>query len=172
MKIGDSMKLSEFKQIDENIDLDKYIEFREDVKKSMLHPEWLGDFSKDDLIKLLDTGSKIWIYYDNDKPVCSMMLIPSDEKGLAKFNIDLDYHIVADYGPIFVNPKYQGNGLQYQMLLYLDNYIVEHGYKYAATTVHPDNIYCINNILKDGFEKKGYHEFSRGPRNIYLKEVN
>ena len=44
------MILQELKCINKNIDLDEYIEFREMVKQNMEHPEWLGDFSKEDLI--------------------------------------------------------------------------------------------------------------------------
>ena len=46
------MKLEEFTCISENIDIDKYIKFKEQVKKYMQYPEWLGDFSKNDLIKI------------------------------------------------------------------------------------------------------------------------
>ena len=60
----------------ESIDLDRYIELREKVKENMQYPEWLGDFSKEDLIYLLNNNSKIWIYYLENEPVCSMMLIP------------------------------------------------------------------------------------------------
>ena len=78
------IKLSDLKCISENIDLDEYIEFRQLVLDSMPHPEWLGDFSKDDLKYLLDNGSKIWIFYLEDKPVSSMMMIPLDEKSIKK----------------------------------------------------------------------------------------
>ena len=44
------MRLNELNCIDDNINLDEYIEFREKVKKNMEHPEWLGDFSKEDLL--------------------------------------------------------------------------------------------------------------------------
>lgn len=165
------MRLKELKCINESINLDEYIEFREKVKEKMKYPEWLGDFSKEDLIKLLNNNSKIWIYYLGTEPVCSMMLIPSDEKSLNKFNLDLDYNEVADYGPMFVNPKYVGNGLQYQMLKEIDEYCVNFGYEYAVATIHPDNIYSINNLLKDNFEYKNTKNFKRGVRNIYLKKL-
>lgn len=165
------MKLKELFCISENINVDEYIEFREYVKENMLHPEWLGDFSKEDLENLLSSNSKIWIYYLDKEPVCSMMLIPSSEKSLSKFELDLDYREVADYGPMFVNPKYVGNGLQYQMLKGLDEYCVNNKYKYVASTIHPDNVYSINNLLKDGFECKNTKEFKRGIRNIYLKKL-
>jgi len=164
------MKLEELRTVNKNIDLDEYIEFRELVKDNMEYPEWLGDFSKDDLVNLINSNSIIWIYYLDKEPVCSMMLIPSTEKDLNKFEIDLNYKEVVDYGPMFVNPKYIGNKLQYQMLKELDKYCIELGYKYAASTIHPDNIYSINNLVRDDFELIGTKEFTRGIRNIYLKK--
>ena len=165
------MKLNELICINDNIDLDEYIKFRELVKENMENPEWLGDFSKEDLIELLNNNSKIWIYYINNEPVCSMMIIPSDKKSLLKFELDLDCKEVVDYGPMFVNPKYVGNKLQYQMLEKLDNYCINLGYKYAAVTVHPDNNYSINNLIKDNFKYKNTKTFKRGIRNIYVKNL-
>lgn len=165
------MNLNDLRCVNDNINLDKYIEFRESVKKEMEYPEWLGDFSKEDLKALLSDNSKIWIYYLDEEPICSMMLIPANEKSLKKFDIDLNYKEVADYGPMFVSKKYVGNKLQYQMLKELDKYCLSLGYKFAASTIHPDNIYSINNLIKDNFEYKNTKEFARGIRNIYLKEL-
>ena len=164
------MKLEDLRFINENVDLDKYIVFREEVKKHMEHPEWLGDFNKEDLVTMLNTGSKIWVYYLDNDPVCSMMLIPADQRSLDKFELKLDYMEVADYGPMFVNPKYVGNGLQYQMLIELDDYCKQLGYKYAAGTIHPDNIFSIRNLVKDDIEYKNTKTFTRGIRNIYVKQ--
>lgn len=165
------ISLNDLKYINENINLDEYIGFRENVKEYMEHPEWLGDFGKEYLVTMLKENSKIWIYYSNQEPVCSMMLIPSTKKSLKKFEIDLDYKDVVDYGPMFVNPKHVGNGLQYQMLKELDRYCLKLGYKYAVSTVHPENIYSVNNLLKDEFEQISQKEFKRGIRNIYLKKL-
>lgn len=165
------MKLENLKRIDDNIDLDKYIEYREYVKSNMQHPEWLGDFTKEDLEKLLSSGTKIWIYYLDNDFVCSMMSIPSSEKDMVKFDLNLDYKEVIDYGPMFVNPKYVGNKLQYQMLKYLDEYVKSKGYKTAVGTIHPDNIYSINNLIKDDFILTGSRNFKRGTRNIYVKKL-
>lgn len=165
------LKLKELNCTCEEIDLDKYITFRELVKENMEYPEWLGDFSREDLEFLLKNNSKIWLYYLNEDFVCSMMLIPADEGFLSKFGITLDYKEVADYGPIFVSPQYVGQGLQYQMLQELDNYCSIVGYKYAISTVHPDNIYSINNFVRDSFEYRSTKEFKRGTRSIYLKKL-
>ena len=116
------MKLDDLKCVNDNIDLDEYVDFRELVKQNMEYPEWLGDFSKNDLVNMLKNGSKIWVFYKDNEPVASMMLIPSDEDALRKFGLDLNYREVVDYGPMFVNPKYVGNKLQYQMLQKIDKY--------------------------------------------------
>ena len=111
------------------------------------------------------------VYYLNSVPVCSMMLIPADKKSLDKFGLDLVVEEVVDYGPMMVRPEYVGNRLQYQMLKTIDNYSIANGYKYAAGTIHPENIYSINNLLKDDFKLIGQKEFKRGIRNIYLKTL-
>ena len=165
------MNLNSLKCIDNNIDLDKYIEYREYVKSYMEHPEWLGDFTKEDLEKLLNSGTKIWIYYLDNNFVCSMMSIPSSEKDMVKFDLNLDYKEVIDYGPMFVNTKYVGNKLQYQMLKYLDEYVKSKGYKTAVRTINSDNIYSINNLIKDDFILTGSRNFKRGTRNIYVKKL-
>lgn len=165
------MNLENLICINDNINLKEYIKFRELVKENMPNPEWLGDFSKEELENMLNNNTKIWIYYLNKEPVCSMMIIPSTEKDISKFELNISHTLAVDYGPIFVNPKYQGNGLQYQMLQILDKYVKEHNYKYIITTIHPDNIYCIRNFLKDDFKLINQKVFKRGPRNIYLKEI-
>lgn len=165
------MNLNKLKCINENIDIEEYIKFKELVKQNMKYPEWLGDFTKDDLINMLNSNCIIWVYYLNDESVCSMMLIPSSEESINKFGVSLNYKEVIDYGPMFVNHKYVGNKLQYQMLKELDEYSLKLGYKYAIGTIHPDNIYSINNLLADEFKLIGTKEFKRGIRNIYLKEL-
>ena len=165
------MELKELKCISDNIDIDEYIKFRELVKENMKYPEWLGDFTKEDLIYMLNNGSKIWIYYLNNVPVCSMMIIPSDDKMIDLCNLRLYKEVLIDYGPMMVNPKYVGNGLQYKMLQVLNDYCIKKGYKYVLGTIHPDNIFSIRNLEKDKFKMVVRKEFKRGLRNVYYKEL-
>ena len=66
-----------------------------------------------------------------------MMTIPSSEKNMIKFELDLDYKKVIDYGPMFVNPKYVGNKLQYQMLNELDKYSIDKNYNFVSSRYPP-----------------------------------
>ena len=166
------VSLDDLKCINENINLDEYINFIKDVKNTMEYPDWLAQFSKDELQYFLNNGSRIWIYYYNEEPVCSMFFIPADKRdALEKFDLDFNYIEVADYGTMLVNPKYLGNKLQYQMLKVLDNYVRSKNYKYVITTIHPNNSYSINNFVNDGFELIKQRKFKRGYRNIYFKKI-
>lgn len=167
----DKYSLEELTCVD-NIDLDEYIKFRESVRARMEHPDWLGDISKEGLQEMLNVGGKIWVYYDKKIPVCSIMFIPSGEDAKEDLEIEgIDYNLMGDIGPLFVNFDYLGNGLMEQMLEMFDKYLLSIGYKYVMTTVHPDNIYCARNILNNGLEKISQKEFKRGIRNIYFKEI-
>ena len=159
------MNLKDLKCVCENIDIENYIKYMDEVKKNMNYPDWLGDFKKGDLTEMLKGQAKIWMYFLEDEFVCSMMLIKAEEKTLQKFNIKLNVNDVIDYGPMFVNPKYVGNKLQYQMLCELDSYCLKLGYKYAIGTIHPENMYSINNLVKDNFVKIDEIELKRGKRN-------
>lgn len=161
------MLLDDLICINENVNLGKYLKFKDIVEKNMPHPDWLGDFTKKDLKKLLKNNAKIWIYYLNKEPVCSMMLKPSNQKELDRYYLKSKETIC--YGSMFVNPKYVGNSLQYQMLKKLDEYSKKQGYKFAIGTIHPENKYSINNILKDNFLYIETLELPRGIRNVYLK---
>lgn len=164
------IKLENLQCTNENINIDEYITFREFILSQMEHPEWLGVFSKEDFLALLANHSKIWMYYLDEEIVCSMMFIPATEKDIVRFDLENHYKEVANYGPMMVNPKYRGNGLQYQMLQVLDQYAKENNYKYAVATVSLDNSYSIYNIEKDDFQYLKQKEFTRGLRNIYLKK--
>ena len=55
-----TLKLEELLCINNDIDLEKYTEFREYVKTNMAPSKWIGDFSKEDLRNLLNNNSNIW----------------------------------------------------------------------------------------------------------------
>lgn len=153
-------------------DLDSYILFEKLVKSNMEHPEWLGDFSKEDYNFLLSNNSYIFIWEINNEIAASGMIIPAREQDLTKFfSGDLNYKDVIDFGPEMVNPKYIGNGLQQNIINYLQQFSKDMGYKYALATVHPDNIYSKANFLKTNFEILGEVEFKRGKRIILRKSI-
>lgn len=165
------MKLNDLKCVSENVNLDDYLKLYKYVKDNMEHPEWLGTFERDEIIDILANGGKIWLYYNNNDLVCSQFYIPASNKSLRKHYIEYDESITGSLGPIMVSPDYIGNGLQYEMMKAFDRYCNDIGKKYIFTKVHADNIYSINNILKDGYIKTDTYESERGLNNAYIKKI-
>lgn len=163
------MKLSDLKEFSENIDLDEYLNLYNYVRNNMEHPEWLGKFSKSEIEELLNIGGKIWMYYDNDIPVCSVFYIPTSNRSLRKHNINYDESITGSLGPIMVRKEYVGNGLQTAMLKVLNSYVESIGKKHMFTKAHSDNIYSIRNILKDGYKVIDEYENERGKMIAFIK---
>ena len=166
------MKINEFNCISEHNDIDEYLEFYKYVKSNMKEPSWLGEFSLNELINILNNEGKLFNFYDNNTIVCSMLYIPSNNKTLEKHNLKYDEKLVGSCGPIMVNPKYVGNKFQKQMLELLDKYCKSIGKRYIFTKVHPDNIYSINNFVSDGYKFVETYKTSSGePRSVYFKEI-
>lgn len=167
-----NMKINEFNCISENNDIDEYLAFYKYVKSNMKEPSWLGEFSLNELINILNNEGKLFNFYDNNIIVCSMLYIPSNNKTLEKHNLKYDEKLVGSCGPIMVNPKYVGNKFQKQMLELLDKYCKSIGKRYIFTKVHPDNIYSINNFVSDGYKFVETYKTSSGePRSVYFKEI-
>ena len=155
----------------ENIDLDKYMNFVEFIKEDMQFPEWLGDITKEELEELLLNNSKIWLYSLKETLICSMMITPLDNEDLREYELDYKENEIVNYDAMFVSPHYTGNHLQLQMLKQLDKYSINRGYNYALCITHPDNIYSIDNIEKDGFVLKKTKRSDKGIKNLYIKNL-
>ena len=163
------MKLADFREVSNDVNITEYLWLYNYVRDNMEHPEWLGTFSLDDIRELLNIGGKIWMYYDKNIPVCSMFYIPSSNKSLRKHNIKYDESITGSLGPIMVRKEYVGNGLQTAMLQVLNNYIKTIGKKHLFTKAHSDNIYSIRNLLKDGYKIIDEYENERGSMIAFVK---
>lgn len=151
--------------------LNEYLDLVSLVKSNMEHPEWLGDFSKEDYLELIKNGSHIYGWFYNNELIAAGVLIPSTKHNLDKFfSSELNYEEVVDFGPQMVHIKYIGNHLQSQIIDYLEIKSLELGYKYALSTIHPDNIYSIKNLINSNFKDIGFIELKRGPRKIYRKK--
>ena len=156
----------------EEKDIDDYLKFINQVKSTMEHPEWLGDFSKEELSSLLNLGSCLYFFKYHGMVVGSSLIIPAREKNIHKFELDIPYEKTMDYGPEGVLAEARGNGIQLFILQKMDEFSKKLGYKYAVSTVHPDNIFCIRNMEKHGFHYHQTKDFTRGVRNIYQKDIN
>ena len=164
--------IENLKCVNENVNLDDYLKLYKYVRDNMEHPEWLGTFTRDEIIEILNVGGKIWLYYDNSNLVCSMFYIPSSKKSLVKHNVNYNEYFVGSLGPIMVSPDYVGHGYQIKMMNILDEYCRSINKKYIFTKVCSDNLYSLNNMLNDNYKVVDEYESERGMDTALIKEIN
>lgn len=79
---------------------------------------------------------------------------------------------VAHMESVAILPAYRGNGLQYALMQRGEADLRKMGYRYLMCTVHPDNSYSRNNIIRQGYEvvltKEKYGGYIR---DILLKKL-
>ena len=165
------MNFEDLACIDAYVNLDEYLQLYKYVRDNMEHPEWLGTFTKNEIIDILNNGGKIWLYKDKENLVCSMFYIPASNKALLKHNIKYDEEDTGSLGPIMVSPLYVGHGYQNKMLKVFNEYCISIGKKYIFTKVHSDNIYCLRNIEKDGYILTDEYLSERGLNKAFIKII-
>jgi hypothetical protein len=165
------MLLKDLKEITNNINVDEYLLLYNHIRDNMPYKEWLGTFSREEIENILKSGGKIWMYYDEDIPVCSSFYIPSSNRTLKKHNVIYDEKETGSLGPIMIRKEYVGNGLQIAMMKVIDDYALSIGKKYMFTKAHSNNIYSINNILKDGYKLVDKYDNERGNISAFIKII-
>ena len=163
--------LNELKCVCENVEIDKYLELYKYVRENMEHPEWSGTFAKEEINGILKDGGKIWLYFNKQELVRSMFNMPIKESSLRKHNVMFNEIEVGALGPIMVSPKYVGNGLQNEMIQVLNKYCIDNNKKYIYTKVCSDNVYCLRNLIKNGYILKDEYENERGMNSALIKEL-
>ena len=121
--------------------------------------------------EILKDGGKIWLYFNKQELVCSMFYMPIKESSLRKHNVMFNEIEVGALGPIMVSPKYVGNGLQNEMIQVLNKYCIDNNKKYIYTKVCSDNVYCLRNLIKNGYILKDEYENERGMNSALIKEL-
>lgn len=65
-----------------------------------------------------------------------------------------------------------GNGYQIQMMNILDKYIKSLNKKYIFTKVCTDNIYSLNNMIKDNYKIVDVYYNERGSNTALIKKLD
>ena len=132
------------------------ISLLQEVWQSMEHKEWLYLDKPEEVREMMADGTmQLWVAMDGDRIVASFdILIP----GFQSFNYgyDLGFDRAAllqavNMDTIAVHPDYRGMGLQQKLMTEAENWAFSNGYPILLCTVHPENCYSLQNMLKLGY---------------------
>ena len=137
-------------------DTERYIAFLHEVKKAMPKGEWFFLDPDEEVREMMRQGSmRIWFAEDGDILAGVFSII---YPGLKEFNLGYDLNFdeaqlmrVIHMDTAAVHPDYRGQKLQDRLMAEAEKEIARSGGGILLCTVHPDNCYSIQNVLKQGY---------------------
>lgn len=139
-------------------ELDKYLEFSHVVKNMMAEDDWFF-LDPDEEVRQMMAQDRVDIWLaEDEKRIAAVLCIVYP--GMENFNIGYDLGFseedlkrVVHMDTAAVHPDYRGRGLQKRMMAHAEQELEG---KILLCTIHPDNRYSLNNVLKLGYtiEKK------------------
>lgn len=149
------------------------------VWEHMEHQEWFAPDNADYISRTLAPGHGIGYkaVEETTKDITGIFLVAIP--GLDESNMGYDIGLsesqllqTVHMDSAAILPMYRGHGLQYRLMQKAEEDLKELGFHYLLCTVHPENHYSRNNILKQGYEfvlqKKKYNGMIR---DIMLKRI-
>lgn len=137
-------------------DTEALIALLREVWHSMDNKEWLYLDDPEEVRELMSDGTmQLWVAMESSRIVAIFdILIP----GLRNFNYgyDLGFDEAAllqtvNMDTIAVHPDYRGLGLQQKLMAEAETWAFANGYSSLLCTVHPENRYSLQNMLKLGY---------------------
>lgn len=137
-------------------DVERFTAFLEEVKAEMTQQEWFYLDPPDTVREMLADGTmELWVAMDDNRMAAAFDIL---HPGLASFNNGYDLGLteeelthVVHMDTSAVQKNYRGMGLQRKMVQTAETALTGQGRKILLCTVHPDNCYSLNNMLKQGY---------------------
>lgn len=137
-------------------DTEEFIGLLQQAWHHMENKEWLYLDSPEEVREMMADGTmKLWVAMDGERMAAAFnILIP----GLNSFHYGYDLDFTREQllqsvnmDTIVVHPNYRGRGLQRILMTEAENWAREQGYGVLLCTVHPDNRFSLDNMLRLGY---------------------
>ncbi len=138
-------------------DTETFLQFLEAVKKEMAQQDWFYLDPPDVVRAMMADGTmELWVAMDGDRIAAAFDIL---HPGLASYNYGYDLDLteeellqVVHMDTSAVHADYRGQGLQGKMVRTAEAELSGQGRKILLCTVHPENRYSLNNMLKQGYQ--------------------
>lgn len=144
-----------------NRDTEGFIQLLQETKAGMVNQDWFFLDAPEDVRAMMENGvMELWVAMDGHRIAGAFDLI---HPGLEEYNYgyDLDFDEerllrVVQMDTAAVHPDYRGLGLQKKLMETAEAEIRKMSGRILLCTIHPDNVFSLNNVLKQGYsvEKK------------------
>lgn len=137
-------------------DTELFIQCLDEIKAGMPQKEWLYlDPPEEVRIMTSDGTLEMWLALDSGRPAAVFSVL---YPGLHPYNYGHDLGLrkedllrVVHMDTAAVHPDYRGLGLQAKLMYMAELELSGRGERILLSTVHPENKYSLNNMLRQGF---------------------
>lgn len=161
-------------------DSDLFARIIEEVWSEMDQKEWFAADNAEYTYHMMRDGNgigyKAVAVENGDTAAVFLVTFP----GLSEENLGRDIGLseaelmkVAHMDSAAVLPAYRGRGLQNRLMEAAERDLKGSGIRYLLCTVHPDNIYSRNNMIKQGYRSAAMAvKYGGYEREIFVKELS
>lgn len=149
--------------------LDEVICFQKDIIDNMENKEFFCPLTKEEFLVAINGRDNVYFLKFNDEVIGLFVATCDIDDVISEYQLDNNNVMLID--SIMISENYRGRGLQRKILNYLEIRAKELNVDSLVATVHPDNIYSLNNFLVEGYQIINRLKIHGGPRCIVYKEV-
>lgn len=137
-------------------DTDAFLTLLDTVRREMTHPEWFYLDPPNYVREQMNNGTmQLWLAMDGENlaGALSVLILGSDENNygydLGLPSDKLNQTVNMDSAAVY--PQYRGLGIQRRLLTQAEQELKEAKKGILLCTVHPDNRYSLENVLRQGY---------------------
>lgn len=137
-------------------DTEAFTRFLDEVREGMEHKEWFYLDPPEFVREQMENGTmQLWVACDGGRMAAAFdLIVPGLERYNYGYDLDLseeDLMRVINMDSAAVHPDYRGMGLQGKLIRKAEMEIAAAGHRILLCTVHPENRFSLNNVLKQGY---------------------
>ncbi|MBO5130057.1 MAG: GNAT family N-acetyltransferase [Oscillospiraceae bacterium] len=158
-------------------DTECYLAFLHDIKNAMVQGDWFYLDPDEDTREMMAEGSmQLWFAQMQDRIAGVFSIIVPGKKS---FNLGCDLGFdeemlsrVVHMDTAAVHPDFRGHDLQHRMMMAAEEELRAIGGRILLCTIHPDNRYSVQNVLKQGYTiEKKLEKYGGSIRYILRKDL-
>ena len=153
----------------EKTELDKLLLFQKNIIDNMKYKEWFVPLTQEEFLTPIEgRDNAFFLTYDNE--IIGLLVLTCDIPDvLEEYKLPKGTYMLID--SIMVKDEYRGHGLQRKMLQFAYKRAKKLKMDGLVATIHPDNLYSLNNFYVENYKLLHKLNIHGGPRNIVIKNV-
>lgn len=157
-------------------DTEAFVHFLAAVKERMIQQDWFYLDPPDTVRDMMADGTmELWLAMDGERIAAAFDIL---HPGVDSYNYgydlgftDVQLREVIHMDTAAVHWDYRGLGLQGKLVQMAEATLCGQGRKILLSTVHPENVYSLNNMLKQGYQIQKRVKKYGSERYILRKDI-